>query len=121
ELARALVDYLGPRGGRISLDDLAAYRVIRRRPVRASFLGHELDSNPPPSAGGLLIAYGLRLLDAVGAGGPPGSAEAMSRLVEIAREQAHACDAAFFRGLYRGGLPSRLLADDEVAAGAARV
>ena len=66
ELAQALVRHLREHGGAITARDLAEYRVIRRRPVRASYLGHEFESNPPPSSGGVLIGYGLRLLEALG-------------------------------------------------------
>src|SRR5207237_3959163 len=47
----------------ITHDDLAGYRVITRRPVATSFRAHEFASNPPPSSGGVLIAYGLRQLE----------------------------------------------------------
>ena len=57
--------------------DLAEYRVIWRRPVRATF-AHEFVSNPPPSSGGVLIGYGLRLLGGLGARWPAGSAEAIA-------------------------------------------
>jgi gamma-glutamyltranspeptidase/glutathione hydrolase len=46
----------------IAETDLRDYRVIRRSPVRASYRGHELLSNPPPSSGGTLIAHGLSVL-----------------------------------------------------------
>jgi len=52
-----LLDGLLPRR------DLEAYRVSVRRPVETSFLGRRFLSNPPPSSGGVLIAYGLALLD----------------------------------------------------------
>jgi gamma-glutamyltranspeptidase/glutathione hydrolase len=39
------------RGRALSLDDLAEYRVIRRRPVTVTYRGHEFRSNPPPSSG----------------------------------------------------------------------
>ena len=40
-----------PRRAAITLEDLSSYRVIRRRPVRAAYRGHELASNParPPA------------------------------------------------------------------------
>ena len=118
EFADAIVDHLD---GRVTPRDLAEYRVVRRRPVRAAFLGHELDSNPPPSRGGLLIAYGLRLLDELGAGGSPGSAAALARLVEVMREQGRALGERFFRDLYRGGLTKRLLDSAAVEEAAARI
>jgi gamma-glutamyltranspeptidase/glutathione hydrolase len=109
-LGRALSKFVREHGGEISSRDLSEYRVIRRRPIRARFLGHELDSNPPPSSGGVLIGYGLALLDRLGVGGRPGSAEAMARLVEIMREQNRARGGPFGRDLYRGGLVKRLYA-----------
>ncbi len=50
----------------ITAADLESYRVIRRRPLRAPYRGAEFVSNPPPSSGGVLIAYGLRRLEQPG-------------------------------------------------------
>jgi gamma-glutamyltranspeptidase/glutathione hydrolase len=108
ELAQRISSHLLEQGGAITPRDLAEYRVIRRRPVRVSFLGHEFESNPPPSTGGILIGLGVRLLDQLGAGGTPGSAEAIALVVEIMREQEAARDEVFSRDLYRGGLARRL-------------
>jgi gamma-glutamyltranspeptidase/glutathione hydrolase len=69
ELAHTISRFVLGRGGRLTEEDLAAYRVIRRRPVRAAFRGHELVTNPPPSAGGILIALALRIVDELGAAG----------------------------------------------------
>jgi gamma-glutamyltranspeptidase/glutathione hydrolase len=87
DLGRALVQHVKASGGRITERDLAEYRVIRRRPVRADFRGDEFLSNPPPSAGGTLIAYGLGMLNDVG---EPGSAEAIDALACVMRAQAAA-------------------------------
>ena len=57
---------LSRRRGRITERIWRRYRVVRRRPVRAAYRGHEFVSNPPPSSGGVLIAYALRLLDRLG-------------------------------------------------------
>jgi gamma-glutamyltranspeptidase/glutathione hydrolase len=86
-----------------------------------TFLGHEFESNPPPSAGGLLIGFGLSVLDRLGPAGPPGSAEAIAQLVEIMREQDRARDEAFARDLYRGGLTGRILDRGALAAAARRL
>src|SRR5262249_29705678 len=86
ELARTVVEHVLGTGGTLAMDDLAAYRVVRRRPIRVDSLGHEFVSNPPPSSGGLLIGYGLRLLDRLGPGGEAGSAGAIVRLAEVMRE-----------------------------------
>ena len=107
-LASALVSHLREEGGAITARDLAEYRTVRRRPVQAGYLGHDFESNPPPSSGGVLIGYGLLLLEALGGSGEPGSAEAITALVEVMREQARARDSRFGRDLYRGGLAKRL-------------
>jgi gamma-glutamyltranspeptidase/glutathione hydrolase len=121
EVARAIATHVREQGGSITLRDLEEYRVIRRRPVRAAFCGHEFESNPPPSTGGVLIGYGLRMIDRLGTGGPPGSAEAIARLVEIMREQNRVRGARFGRDLHRGGLTRRLYADQQLADAVERV
>jgi gamma-glutamyltranspeptidase/glutathione hydrolase len=70
EIGSAIVDWVGERGGLLTREDLAAYRVLDREPVRAAYRGRDVLTNPPPSAGGILIAYALALLEAEP--GPPG-------------------------------------------------
>jgi gamma-glutamyltranspeptidase/glutathione hydrolase len=43
--------------------DLEAYQVIDREPIRAQYRGRDVVTNPPPSAGGILIAWALSLLE----------------------------------------------------------
>src|SRR3989442_14671599 len=93
ELAGRISEHVRAHGGCITKEDLESYRVIRRRPVSASFCGEEYLSNPPPSAGGILIAYGLPLLEELGPC-KPGTAEAIDALARVMREQAHARVAA---------------------------
>lgn len=101
ELARALVEHVQAGGGTLTLDDLAGYRVVRRRPLAVPYRGHEFRSNPPPSSGGLLIALGLRAL---------GAAEPTPEAIAAAMEaQDAARGGAFVRALQRGGLAKRVL------------
>jgi gamma-glutamyltranspeptidase/glutathione hydrolase len=93
ELGKKISEHVRSHGGCITREDLDAYRVIRRRPVTASFCGEDYLTNPPPSAGGILIAYGLPMLEALGPG-KPGTAEAIDALARVMREQAHARVAA---------------------------
>jgi gamma-glutamyltranspeptidase / glutathione hydrolase len=46
----------------ITVEDLAAYRVIERDPLAVTYRGGELLTNPPPSRGGRLLAVGLETL-----------------------------------------------------------
>src|SRR4051812_25150356 len=75
ELGRRVSEHVRAEGGSLTEVDLAEYRVISRRPIRSTLGRHEFVSNPPPSSGGILIAYGLQLISRLGPGGPAGSAE----------------------------------------------
>jgi gamma-glutamyltranspeptidase/glutathione hydrolase len=120
DLARETAEAVVTGGGKLTADDLAAYRVVWRRPVRVQYLEHEVISNPPPSSGGILIAYGLALLERVGRG-EPGSAEALASLAEVMREQTRARAEPFATRLHRGGLAQQLLSDDRLAAAVRRI
>jgi gamma-glutamyltranspeptidase/glutathione hydrolase len=63
DIAAAIVDWLAERGGIVTAEDLAAYQVVDRTPIRVYYRGREVVTNPPPSAGGILIAHALALLD----------------------------------------------------------
>jgi|NGEPerStandDraft_6_1074524.scaffolds.fasta_scaffold07247_5 gamma-glutamyltranspeptidase/glutathione hydrolase len=63
DVAATVCEWLDARGGSLSASDLAGYRAIDREPVRMAYRDRELLTNPPPSAGGTLLAYALALLD----------------------------------------------------------
>jgi gamma-glutamyltranspeptidase/glutathione hydrolase len=121
ELGRAVVEHVSEHGGLITEEDLAGYRVIWRRPLRVPYEGGEFVSNPPPSSGGILIGYGLSLLDRLSANGGPGSAQAIEALVEVMREQSRARGGSFGGDLHRGGLAGKLYSDDSLRAALARI
>jgi gamma-glutamyltranspeptidase / glutathione hydrolase len=63
DIATTVRDWLRDRGGSLTSADLAGYHAIERAPVRVGYRDRELLTNPPPSAGGTLLAYALALLD----------------------------------------------------------
>lgn len=63
EVARRLTQACDTEGGHLTLEDLAHYRVERRSPLAVDYRGHRLLTNPPPSCGGILIAFALALLE----------------------------------------------------------
>jgi gamma-glutamyltranspeptidase/glutathione hydrolase len=63
DVARAVSEWLAARGGSLTPSDLAGYNAIVRAPVRVAYRDREVLTNPPPSAGGTLLAYALALLD----------------------------------------------------------
>jgi gamma-glutamyltranspeptidase/glutathione hydrolase len=66
EVARAVADWVQERGGTLGFEDMSAYEAIEREPIRIPFRGAEVLTNPPPSSGGILIAYALGLLERFG-------------------------------------------------------
>lgn len=63
DVGQALCAWVAERGGALAPEDLRAYSAVERRPVRVAFGGREVLTNPPPSAGGILIAYALALIE----------------------------------------------------------
>ena len=53
-------------GATIGLNDLARYRVQRRKPLQSRIGAHDIFLNPPPAIGGAMIDYMLRALDDAG-------------------------------------------------------
>jgi gamma-glutamyltranspeptidase/glutathione hydrolase len=103
EVATALSTYVGDYGGTLGADDLASYEVIERKPIRARFRGTEVLTNPPPSSGGILIAYCLGLLERLGERSGPEQLVAAMGAANAARGEA------FAEALYGSGLEASLL------------
>jgi gamma-glutamyltranspeptidase / glutathione hydrolase len=103
EIAAALADRVREQGGTLGPTDLAGYEAIERRPVAASFRGTEVLTNPPPSSGGILIAYSLGLLERLGAETGP------EQLVAAMDAANRARDEDFAEALYGPGLEEQLL------------
>ncbi len=49
--------------GLILKEDLKNYKVIKREPISFSYKDYEIVTNPPPSGGGILIAFTMKLLE----------------------------------------------------------
>jgi gamma-glutamyltranspeptidase/glutathione hydrolase len=63
DIAAAVCEWLRARGAGLCSENLAGYRAVEREPVGVSYRDREVLTNPPPSAGGTLLAYALVLLD----------------------------------------------------------
>jgi gamma-glutamyltranspeptidase/glutathione hydrolase len=104
DVARAVSDWLGERGGLVGPADLAGYEVVERTPVLARFRGREVLTNPQPSSGGILIADALELLDRIAR---PGDTRA---LAEVIAATNRARDEEFLEGLGDADYTARFLA-----------
>jgi gamma-glutamyltranspeptidase / glutathione hydrolase len=103
EVAAALSGFVRERGGTLGPTDLASYEAIERRPVRAGFRGAEVLTNPPPSSGGILVAYTLGLLERLGESSGPEQLVAAMDAANAARGEE------FAEALYGEGLEEALL------------
>jgi gamma-glutamyltranspeptidase/glutathione hydrolase len=62
-IAERIAADMAAHGGPMTLEDLAAYRVAVRAPVRGTYRGYEIASMPPPSSGGVHLVQILNLLE----------------------------------------------------------
>ncbi len=104
EVPRKVEEYILSRGGTLSVADFEAYEPVVRTPVGASYRGRELLTNPPPSAGGILISYSLALLERMDGHGP----EQIAAVMEAANE---ARDDEFAASLGQEGFARRFMSD----------
>jgi gamma-glutamyltranspeptidase / glutathione hydrolase len=113
EIAAALSDAVVEGGGTLGPTDFADYAAIERKPIRAPFRGAEVLTNPPPSSGGILIAYCLGLLERFG------ERSGVEQLVAAMGAANDARGEEFAEALYGEGLEASFLdpAGLDLAAG----
>ena len=109
DVAAAVVDEVRAQGGLLGAADLAAYEVLRRDPLHVPFRDVVVCTNPPPSAGGILVGRALAELDHEP--GPPDVAALVAAMAAAERERT----PEFLAGLSGAGL------DDSGYAGANRL
>ncbi len=93
ELACRIARDMQEGQGLLTTADLAAYAVIEREPLRTTYRGLTLLTNPPPSFGGPLIALSLRLLETREAGSLPFGSPAQLALLAAVMEEVDRCRA----------------------------
>jgi gamma-glutamyltranspeptidase / glutathione hydrolase len=62
-MARELAAAIHKGGGLVTTEDLAAYEVKEREPVRGTYRGYDIISSPPPSSGGVALIEILNILE----------------------------------------------------------
>ena len=63
EIADRIVNLCQQKGGWLARQDLATYEVVKRQPLEFCYRHARILTNPPPSSGGILIAFALKLLE----------------------------------------------------------
>lgn len=105
DIAEAMVAWLEERGGQLTRADLAAYAAIPREPVRVTYRGRDVVTNPPPSAGGTLLALAMAHLDQASSGPP-----AVTEIVDVMEDVQAQRTPEFVQGLADPGFAGRFLA-----------
>ncbi len=85
DIGAAITAWVGDLGGILTRADLQAYEVVDREPVSVPYRGREVLTNPPPSAGGILLARALAMLGAEP--GPPSVRQTVDVMERTQRER----------------------------------
>jgi gamma-glutamyltranspeptidase/glutathione hydrolase len=115
ETAKRVSDWVLERGGLLTEEDLATYRPIDREPARAEYRGREILTNPPPSSGGILVAYSLDLLERLG------RAHDVRTLVEVMDRTNRERTDEFVQGLNSEGYLERFLHKEALESAASEI
>jgi gamma-glutamyltranspeptidase/glutathione hydrolase len=62
-VAKEIVRFMEEKGGIISLEDLARYTAVERKPIKGSYKGYDIYSMPPPSSGGVALIEMMNLME----------------------------------------------------------
>ncbi len=109
EIAQRIQADCRARGGHLTACDLADYRVQKRVPLYLDYVDARLATNPPPSAGGILVAFALELLRDAEIGthafGGAGHLALLARVMELTNKarvdsKLHKTDGAAARLLH---------------------
>ncbi|MEA2193728.1 MAG: gamma-glutamyltranspeptidase / glutathione hydrolase [Solirubrobacteraceae bacterium] len=103
DIAAAVVDWIGAHDGILSTEDLGGYQAIERVPLCVRYRGRSVFTNPPPSAGGILLALALGRLD-----GEPG-APSLTQIVHAMEEAQDERTPEFLDGLAEHGFADTFL------------
>jgi gamma-glutamyltranspeptidase/glutathione hydrolase len=103
DIGQAVVAWIAERGGPLTAEDLRRYEPIERTPLHMRYRGRAVYTNPPPSAGGILLALALGRLDE--APSPPSLRSIVMSMEEAQSERT----PEFVDGLGEHGFAGRFL------------
>jgi gamma-glutamyltranspeptidase / glutathione hydrolase len=103
QTAEKISQFVVERGGTLGPSDLAAYEAVERVPAPARFRGMDVLTNPPPSSGGVLIAFCLGLLERLG------ERSDVERIVAAMGAANRSRGEEFAEGMYDEGFAERFL------------
>ena len=121
ETADLIAREMAANGGIMTQADLAAYRAIRREPIRGTYRGYDILSMPPISSGGAAVIQMLNILEGYDLAASGSGSAATTHLIIEAMRRAYA-DRARYLGdpAFNPRLPIERLISKDYAAGLRR-
>ena len=116
-MAHELVDELKKGGALITLEDLAQYTVVERKPVIGNFHDYTIISAPPPSSGGVVLMSALNILEGYDLGKLGDRMPESMHLIVEAYRRAYMDRAEYLGDPDYNRIPMGKLDDEEVCAG----
>lgn len=115
-IAAQLVKDCQEHGGYLTREDLTEYQVIERTPLITEYRDETFLTNPPPSSGGILIAFALKLLESVDFQGLQfGSCRHLQHLADVMRLTNLARSNGYDENLYIPDFSQEFLSPEHCA------
>ena len=86
EIATSVDELCRERGGFLTRKDFEIYQVIKRNPLSVKFHENNIHMNPPPSSGGVLVAFALHLLSSLSKSNRPSNETEWAGLIALLEE-----------------------------------
>ncbi len=114
--ARLISADMQKNGGTITMEDLAAYQPVERKPVKGTYRGFTILSAPPPSSGGAGVIQILNIVEAYDPGETGAGSATSIHIVAEAMRRFFADRARFFGDTDFVDIPLQGMLSKEYAA-----
>ena len=116
KMAHELIDEVRKGGGLLTLDDLAQYTVVERKPIVGTFHNYIVVSAPPPSSGGIVMLSALNILEGFDLAGLGDRSPAAMHLITEAYRRAYMDRADYLGDPDYNSIPVATMVSKEYAA-----
>ena len=116
DIAKEMLKSLEGRGALLTATDLKDYRSILRDPLEVNYRGHTIITYPPPSSGGCLICYTLKLLEnfELADDYPYGRKDYIDLMASAMAITNNARGSHFDARLFEDGIAAAFLSDEKI-------
>jgi gamma-glutamyltranspeptidase / glutathione hydrolase len=116
KMAHELIDDVRKGGGLLTLEDLAQYTVVERKPIAGTFHNYTIVSAPPPSSGGIVMVSALNILEGFDLAGLGDRSPAAMHLITEAYRRAYMDRADYLGDPDYNTIPVAAMTSKEYAA-----